>query len=62
MRRRPTKAQQQALLALWKRTSGTTLYPSFIRFRRNAYWSFGVLLVPWCGMYVGIEPDGYTHT
>ena len=21
------------------------------------YWS-----INWCGMYVGIEPDGYTHT
>jgi len=22
----------------------------------------GCVMVPWCGMWVGIEPDGYTHT
>ena len=22
----------------------------------------GCVLVEWCGMWVGIEPDGYTHT
>lgn len=23
---------------------------------------FGALMVPWCGMWLGIEPDGYTHS
>ena len=24
--------------------------------------SFGALMVPWCGMWLGIETDGYTHS
>jgi len=56
----PTKAQQQALLSLYQRYQQS---PTFLRFRRNAFWAFGnVLMVPWCGMIIGIEPDGYTHS
>ncbi len=48
-----------ALLNLYRRSQQS---PSFLQFRRNAFWSFEVLMVPWCGMIVGIEPDGYTHS
>lgn len=59
-RRIPTKAQQRALLDLYRRYQQS---PSFIKFRRNAFWAFGnVLMVPWSGMIVGIEADGYMHT
>lgn len=61
-RRIPTKEQQRALLALYRRYKQSD---SYLRFRRNAYWEYGsdpALIVPWCGMCVGIEPDGYTHT
>ena len=59
-RRVPTKAQQKSLLGLYQRYQQS---PSFLRFRRNAFWAFGnVLMVPWCGMIVGIEPDGEVHS
>lgn len=60
-RKIPTKAQQKALLSLWQRYQQS---PTFLRFRRNAFWAFGgdCLMVPWCGMIVGIEADGYTHS
>ena len=59
-RRIPTKAQQQSLLALYRRFQQS---PSFLKFRRNAFWYDSTcLMVPWCGMYVGIEADGYTHS
>lgn len=58
-RRIPTKAQQKALLELHRRHAHS---PSYLRFRRNAFWSFETLMVPWCGMIVGIEPDGYLHS
>lgn len=35
---------------------------SYRQFRRLAVFSFGVLMVPWCGMWLGIETDGYTHS
>lgn len=59
--RKPTKAQQQALLHMYQRSnSGVS---SFLRFRRSAFIAFGdCLMVPWCGMTIGIEKDGYTHS
>jgi len=60
MRKIPTKAQQKALLSLYQRFQQS---PSYLKFRRNAFWAYGdVLMVPWAGMYVGIEADGYTHS
>jgi hypothetical protein len=35
------------------------------RFRRTIqpeFASYGAVMVPWKGMWVGIEKDGYTHT
>ena len=58
-RRVPTKAQQRALLNLYQRYQQS---PSYLRFRRNAFWSFESLMVPWAGMIVGIEPDGWIHS
>jgi len=63
-RRIPTKAQQRALLELYRRNPAAVV-GSYIRFRRIAFWEFcngPALMVPWCGMYVGIEPDGHIHT
>lgn len=31
-------------------------------FRKLAVSSFGTIVVPWCGMWLGIEEDGYTHS
>lgn len=60
MRKIPTKAQQQALLRLYQRFQQSE---SFLKFRRNAFWAFGdCLMVPWAGMLIGIEADGYTHS
>lgn len=56
-----TKAQRVALHGLWAR-NGQGL--SYIAFRRKAYNSslLGCVMAPWCGMMVGIERDGYTHS
>ena len=44
----------------------TYCYPgaiSYNTFRRSASRAFGnCLMVPWCGMMLGIETDGYTHS
>lgn len=47
--------------------------PSRLGFERVTYKAFrasvtpvldgsGAVLVPWCGMHLGIEPDGYIHS
>lgn len=35
---------------------------TYRQFRKLAFVSFGALMVPWCGMWLGIESDGYTHS
>lgn len=64
---------RQALILIW---NGKTQMPSraenypvgegplltYRQFRKLAYVSFGALMVPWCGMWIGIETDGYTHS
>ncbi len=39
--------------------------PSYRDFRRqvqSTYAMDGAIVVPYCGMYVAIERDGYSHT
>ena len=70
---KPTKAQLQALLRVYNRVplcanhvpvtgTGYEMPISYRQFRRSAYVSFGCFMVKWCGMWLGIEPDGYTHS
>lgn len=61
-----TKEQHAALRKLWDRMESTghakydNDYESFVG---TAHQSFGdCVVVPWCGMVIGIEPDGYTHS
>ena len=66
---RLTKPQQRSLVRKWREDDqGLT----FLAFRRTAAPLFipplklrdnGVcILVPWCGMMLGIETDGYCHS
>lgn len=52
-----TKAQRQALKRVYQRTEGT----SYLTFRRTVQMGWGCIMVPFAGMWLGIEPDGYTH-
>jgi len=57
-----TKEQRDALLRIYNREwAGKP--DSYLAFRRTASQSYmGCVMVPWCGMWLGIEPDGYTHS
>ena len=71
-----TKPQRKALFALFKReriawqSPTLTLYEKvsrrhYINFRKTVQPYMdgsGCVIVPWCGMWVGIEVDGYTHS
>ncbi len=35
---------------------------SYRQFRRTARMTFDCLMVPWAGMWLGIETDGHTHS
>ena len=56
-----TRAQREALYRKWRQDSQGMSYREF---RRDAFNNelMGCVLVQWCGMVLGIEPDGYTHS
>jgi hypothetical protein len=56
-----TKETRKAILSLYRRnTDGAKNYREF---RSRFYWTnMGCTLGQWCGMTIGIEPDGYTHS
>ena len=64
-----TRKQREAIFALFLRDNPSAVdFPKWQRayrkFRRRFYQAYGnyVAIDNWHGMYVGIEPDGYTHT
>lgn len=66
-----TKAQRQSLLRVYRRTCeetrGRMTAPQYLAFtyrafRRTVQPGPGCVMVPFAGMWLGIEPDGYTHS
>lgn len=60
-----TRQQRIALWKLWARTHPSHDMPTYRQFRKTVVGYLGdpdCIMVPWCGMWVGIEADGYTHT
>jgi hypothetical protein len=53
------KAQRAALARVWSRDSQGMTYRQF---RATVEPGPDCVLVHWCGMWLGIEPDGYTHS
>jgi hypothetical protein len=56
-----TKEQQRALRQVFERTELDMTYLQFRRTALRGLWDECVM-VPWCGMLLGIERDGYTHS
>lgn len=54
-----TKEQRKALHRVWQRTEGAV---SYLEFRRKAQTGRDYVMVEFCGMWLGIEHDGYTHS
>ena len=60
---RLNKVQQRALHHLYAGNPDGSR--SYLAFRRRVFPLFGeplVAMLRYCGMVVGIEPDGYTHS
>lgn len=56
-----TRQQRVALKRLYDRID--TVKPvTYKEFRRSVSKGWDCVMVYWCGMWVGIETDGYTHT
>lgn len=56
-----SRPQREALLRVYRRMENP---PSYLAFRRTVVPYIGdtSVLVPFAGMWLGIEPDGYTHS
>lgn len=54
-----TKEQRKALHRTWLR-SGENM--SYREFRKTVQTGWDCVMVRWCGMWLGIETDGYTHS
>jgi len=59
-----TPQQRHALLRVYQRalTADTPTTLTYLQFRRQVQPGPGCIMVPWAGMWLGIEPDGYTHS
>ena len=56
------KAQQKSLHIKWLQDNQGL---SYLQFRRTVESGLGMddcSMVKWCGMWLGIETDGYTHS
>ena len=57
------RAQRLALLRVWLR--GDSGFDSYLQFRRTVQPGpifTDCIMVRWCGMWLGIEKDGYVHS
>ena len=57
-----TRAQRVALHRVYKRNPQPITYRQFRRAVTPYFDSSGCIMVKWCGMWLGIETDGYTHS
>ncbi len=58
---RETLKQKCAQQNYGRKQRGETLL-TYREFRRTVQSGWGCIMVEWCGMWLGIEPDGYAHT
>lgn len=68
---RTTKEQRAALVRVYRRAVAETRHTmnaqqyrdfTYRAFRKTVQPGPGCLMVPFAGMWLGIEPDGYTHS
>lgn len=57
---RTTRAQRLAIRRTYQRSADNA--PTYRAFRRRIIPGPDCILLPWCGMWLGIEKDGYTHS
>ena len=67
---RTTREQREALSRVYQRQHPIPVHPAnqrawfkgYMAFRKTVQGGPGCIMVHWAGMWLGIEPDGYTHS
>lgn len=57
-----TKDQRRAIHLKWSQADQGVSYRTFRKFAVPVFAGDGAVAVPWCGMWLCIETDGYTHS
>jgi len=58
-----TRKQREAVKRLYDRdNNGCASYKEFRKRAGPCIGCPGVVMIGWCNMFIGIEPDGYTHS
>lgn len=63
MRHQPrhlTRPQRESLFKIFQRDHNDA--QTYREFRRRVVFCSDYVMIPWCGMWLGIELDGYTHS
>jgi hypothetical protein len=58
---KPTREQMKSFLNVYNRDR--SIAPSYLQFRRTIKLAFSdCYMIPWKGMFLGVETDGYIHS
>lgn len=57
-----TKAQRRAIHRKWREADQRLSYRAFRKLAVPVFGGDGAIAIPWCGMWLCIETDGYTHS
>ena len=57
-----TKPQRTSIHRKWVQESQSLTYRQFRKTAQPQLFGDGAIMIKWCGMWLGIEPDGYTHS
>lgn len=55
-----TKEQRKAVKRKYDRNPDGSV--SYLQFRRRVVPGYDCVMLKWCGMWLGIETDGHTHS
>jgi len=55
-----TRKQREAIARVYHRDPDGS--KSYLQFRHRVVMGYDCLMIQWCGMWLGIESDGYTHS
>ena len=57
-----TKPQRKAVKRVYDRKMEAPQLLSYRQFRATVQPGYDCIMLQWCGMWLGIEKDGYTHS
>ncbi len=59
---RTTREQRRAIHLIWRQADQGLSYRSLRKLAMPIFAGDGAIALPWCGMRLCIEADGYTHS